>query len=465
MKKSDLQFGALLVPLDLIMLVAAGIGAYAVRYSRVYAQYVSEATVTISFHDYTRLVVIVAIGWMVIFGIAGLYRLRTYRSIWDEIGKIFLACSTGISAVVIFIFLNRELFASRFIVLAAWVLAVLFVSFGRLVARSIQRKRLQQGKGVHHVVIVGSNAIAQQLADEFASRPGLGFVVLERFMNFEPDKARLLSEMIQSGVAVDEILLADPNISHDQKYRLLDSINEHHVDFRYAADILGWLSNTTSVDTLAGIPLVEVKKTPLEGWGRILKRAFDIVVAALLLLILSPIFLVIAIWIKIDSPGSVFYASKRVGTRNSVFGLLKFRSMVVNAEKLKEQLLAQNERQDGPMFKMKNDPRVTRSGRFIRKWSIDELPQLWNVIRGEVSLVGPRPHEPHEVAQYQKHHKRLLDIKPGVTGMAQVSGRSDLVFEDEVRLDTYYIEHWSLWLDIKIMLQTPRAVLAIRKGE
>lgn len=196
-----------------------------------------------------------------------------------------------------------------------------------------------------------------------------------------------------------------------------------------------------------------------------MKRAFDIVVAALLLLILSPIFLVIAIWIKIDSPGSVFYASKRVGTRNSVFGLLKFRSMVVNAEKLKEQLLAQNERQDGPMFKMKNDPRVTRSGRFICKWSIDELPQLWNVIRGEVSLVGPRPHEPHEVAQYQKHHKRLLDIKPGVTGMAQVSGRSDLVFEDEVRLDTYYIEHWSLWLDIKIMLQTPRAVLAIRKGE
>lgn len=176
-----------------------------------------------------------------------------------------MACSTGISAVVIFIFLNRELFASRFIVLAAWVLAVLFVSFGRLVARSIQRKRLQQGKGVHHVVIVGSNAIAQQLADEFASRPGLGFVVLERFMNFEPDKARLLSEMIQSGVAVDEILLADPNISHDQKYRLLDSINEHHVDFRYAADILGWLSNTTSVDTLAGIPLVEVKRLRLKG--------------------------------------------------------------------------------------------------------------------------------------------------------------------------------------------------------
>jgi len=183
----------------------------------------------------------------------------------------------------------------------------------------------------------------------------------------------------------------------------------------------------------------------------------------LFLIILLPLFLIIVFIIKIDSKGQIFYGSKRVGAKGRIIKIWKFRSMVQNAERLKKKLLSQNERQDGPLFKMDYDPRVTRVGKFIRKWSIDELPQFFNILQGDMSLVGPRPHEPNEVAEYEKHHKKLLNIKPGVTGMAQVSGRSDLEFEEEVKLDTFYIENWSLWIDLIILIKTPFVVL-LRRG-
>jgi len=209
--------------------------------------------------------------------------------------------------------------------------------------------------------------------------------------------------------------------------------------------------------------MVEVKRTALDGWGRILKRVFDLIFSFLLLIIFSPLFLILGIIIKMDSQGPIFYHAKRIGAYGREIKIWKFRSMVKNADKLKQKLLAENEREDGPLFKMEADPRVTRVGRFIRKWSLDELPQFLNAFKGDMSLVGPRPHEPNEVKQYEKHHKKLLNIKPGITGLAQVSGRSDLDFEEEVRLDTFYIENWSLWLDLIILIKTPLVVL-LRKG-
>ncbi|HRY63434.1 MAG TPA: sugar transferase, partial [Patescibacteria group bacterium] len=213
------------------------------------------------------------------------------------------------------------------------------------------------------------------------------------------------------------------------------------------------------IKTINGIPLIEVKKTPLDGWGRVAKRFFDIVISFIFLIILSPVFLIITILIKLDSFGPIFYQAERVGARGKRFTLYKFRSMVVGADKMKEKLVASNERADGPLFKMKADPRITRVGKFLRKTSMDELPNFWNVLIGKMSLVGPRPHEPGEVARYEEHHKKLLNIKPGVTGLAQVSGRSTLDFETEVKLDTLYIETWSLKQDLVILLKTPFVVL------
>ena len=190
-------------------------------------------------------------------------------------------------------------------------------------------------------------------------------------------------------------------------------------------------------------------------WYFFAKRVLDVTGAVVGLTFAAPLFLMTAIAIKLNSSGPVFADTPiRVGKREKVFKMYKFRSMIDNANLLKKEMIQLNERNDGPLFKMKNDPRVTRVGRFLRRARIDELPQLFNVLRGDMSLVGPRPHEPEEVAKYEKHHKKLLTIKSGMTGMAQVSGSSDLSFEEEVKLDTYYIENWSPALDIKILLKT-----------
>ena len=222
---------------------------------------------------------------------------------------------------------------------------------------------------------------------------------------------------------------------------------------------------------MAGVPIVEVKKTPLEGWGRIGKRIFDVIGSLLILIILSPVLIIVMLLILIDSHGPIFFSKLdddsplyRVGEGGRLFRYLKFRSMKPKTDSLRYTELADmNLRSDGPMVKIKDDPRVTRIGRFIRRFSIDELPELFLVLKGDMSLVGPRPHLPEEVAKYEHHHKKVLTIKPGMTGMAQTSGRSDLTFEEEVKLDTYYIENWSLLLDMAILLKTPLAVFKSRK--
>jgi len=195
----------------------------------------------------------------------------------------------------------------------------------------------------------------------------------------------------------------------------------------------------------------------------VIKRTADVLGSILALVIFSPILLVIAFAIKWETDGPVLVRLRRV-SQNKEFYLLKFRSMVKNAEELKPFLKEWNERNDGPLFKIKNDPRVTVVGKFIRRYRLDELPQFVNVLKGDISLVGPRPHQPDEIAKYEKHHKKVLSIKAGVTGLAQVSGSSDLPFEEEVSLDSFYIENWSLIQDIKILLKTGVKMLLDRSA-
>jgi lipopolysaccharide/colanic/teichoic acid biosynthesis glycosyltransferase len=192
------------------------------------------------------------------------------------------------------------------------------------------------------------------------------------------------------------------------------------------------------------------------------KRVLDIIISALGLIIAIPLGLCVMAFIRFDSPGPLFVRLRRVGRGDSIFTLYKFRSMVMNAHELKESMQNMNERKDGPLFKVKNDPRITRIGRWLRKTSLDELPQLWNVLKGEMSLVGPRPHEPEEVQRYRDEDRGLLAIKPGLTGLAQVSGRSNLLFSEEVALDTYYIEHWSLRMDLQILFKTLIVIFKFR---
>lgn len=218
-------------------------------------------------------------------------------------------------------------------------------------------------------------------------------------------------------------------------------------------------SQRMTIRPVAGMPLVHIEKPQAERAGGWFKRAFDIIGSVLLLIVTSPILLIAAIAIKHEDGGPVFYKQRRVGRKGEIFECYKLRSMVVNADEIKATMSADKNESDGVLFKMKNDPRITKCGRFHRRYSIDEIPQFYNVLRGDMSLVGPRPALENEVTAYESHVRRRLDVRPGVTGLWQVSGRSDLSWEDTVRLDLYYVDNWSILQDASILIRTFRAVL------
>ncbi len=273
---------------------------------------------------------------------------------------------------------------------------------------------------------------------------------------------------------VDEIILADPEASREMTLRLLEFTDFNQLGFRYSADLFETAVGRSVIHMFAGIPVIEVKKTPLDGWGAIYKRIFDIVASLLLIIITLPIQILIAIALFIEQPGRVLFSrlpdgskTMRVGEGGKLFHYFKFRSMVKDAHKYRfdPEFIKKygNQREGTPLFKLANDPRVTPVGKFIRKFSLDEIPEFYLVLLGRMSLVGPRPHLPEEVERYRPEHRKVLTVKPGITGLGQISGRADLDFEDEVRLDVHYIEHWSPWLDLYILLKTPLVVL-FRKG-
>ncbi len=453
------------------MIIAAGLSAYYLRFSDISTE-IRPVIFNLPFSEFLTALFFLSVVWLVIFSFSGLYNIRELGSLKIELKKVIFGCSLGFVAIVIFIFFYRELFSSRFIVLAGWLLSILYVGFGRLLSTFIRRMLYRYGVGVHSVIVVGDSQTADHLVREFARRPGLGFVVVKRFEDFSGESAKKVEELLAVR-SVDEILQADPNLSKSDRLRLYDFADEHHLIYKYAADLLETKVLRVEVDELGGIPIVEVKKTPLDGWGRVAKRLIDIIGSLLLITITSPIMLLVIIAIKIDSRGPIFFSRLdddsplyRIGQAGKKFRYLKFRSMLPRVDSMRYTELAdRNLRSDGPMVKIKDDPRVTRVGRFIRRFSLDELPEFFLVLSGSMSLVGPRPHLPEEVAKYESRHKKVLTIKPGITGYAQVSGRSDLSFDEEVRLDTYYIENWSIISDIIILLKTPLAVLRSRASE
>ncbi len=458
MKRSDLFFAGLLVPIDYLTLVLAGWLAYNLRFSGLNELLPTASVIPLG--SYMRLVLIVAAVWIAVLAATGVFAVRQTR-LSTELAKIFYGTSTAVLLVIVTIFFQREFFSSRFIILASWVLALVGLWLTHTVVRSIQRQFYRRGLGVRQLVVFGQDQTTKDLLAMFHTNPMLGYRVVKHWPEVTLEALEQFDELAQPG-AIDDVLQGDSAISKAQTMQLIDHCNAHGVGFRYAADVFDTQAGHVDVGDIGGVPMITIRRTPLDGWGRILKRVVDMAGATFGLIILLIPGLIIAGLIKIDSAGPVFQPLIRVGQRQRRFTLWKFRSMIRDAHALKSQLLEKNERDDGPLFKISNDPRITRVGRWLRKTSIDELPQLFNILRGEMSLVGPRPHEPEEVARYEARHKKLLTIKPGLTGLAQISGRSALSFEDEVRLDLWYIEHWSLALDLRIIAQTPTVVFSTR---
>ena len=451
MKKSELIFTAILVPVDFLMLVLAGLVAYGLRTSSL----VSERrpvlfSLNLPFDRYLGMVLVIALIWLGVFALAGLYDFKRKNKTIEEFFRILIATSAGLMVIIVYIFIKREFFDSRFIILAAWIFSIIFVALGRFLIKRIESFSVgRYGLGAHRVLLIGGDGVTKNIKKEIEKKPGLGYRIIKQMKDLDMEEVK---QSVKNPV-IDDIILANPDFGREKVLELIEFCEDHHLNFKFVPNLFQTLTTNIEVDTLAAVPLIELKRTALDGWGKIIKRIIDILGSAVGMILLSPIFVFLAFLIKLDSEGPVFVKLRRVSQGND-FLLYKFRSMVKNAEELKAGLAGLNERKDGPLFKIKNDPRVTKIGKFLRKYRLDEFPQLINVLKGHISLVGPRPHQPDEINQYERHHKKLLAIKPGMTGMAQVSGSSDLEFEEEVRLDTYYIENWSLKIDIKILLKT-----------
>lgn len=454
-KRSEILFGVLLVPLDFALLIAAGLAAYGLRITP-WVQKLRPALFLpdLPLEEYVGLVVVVSLFVQGVFALLGLYAMRTTRRMFDEFVRVAAGVTIGIMGVIIAIFLRAELFQSRFLVIGAWFLGIVFVVAGRYIARRVQLALLKRGIGAYRTILVGSSPVARNLREIFENDTGLGNKVVGHLLKV--DRGEL--EELHRRHSIEEIIVCDPELPEKESLTLLDFCEEHKIDYRYVPNLYGTVITNVRVNTIHEIPVVELVRTRLDGWGRVVKRLMDIVGALVGLVIFAPLFLYIALRIKDDSPGPIFFRQTRLGRNKKPFTILKFRSMVADAEKLKPLLKKMNER-EGPLFKIRNDPRITPFGRVLRRRRWDELPQLINVLRGEMSLVGPRPHLPEEAERYAKHHRKLFTIKPGITGLAQISGASDLSFEEEAKLDIHYIENWSLKMDFQILLKTVRIFL------
>ena len=469
MKRSEIILMFIQVPLDFLLLTLAGMSAYYLRLSDVAVNW-RPVLFSIPPGEFLNIIMPVAVGWMIIFALAGLYKPDANRKLLPDLTTLVLASSSGLAAVAVVLLFGQAVFDSRFLVIVGWGLAIMYVALGRLLIRGIKGILYRAGIGKRRVAVVGDSGSVAALLAGLRERPELGYEVVAEF----PTVKELVAH--KKTLELDEILYLQMQPSEKEVISMLEYCHNEHATLKYSADWFATYSAIKRVQPLAGVPLVELQRTPLDGWGRVIKRFFDIVASVILIVVFSPILILCALAVYIETGTPIIYKNERVGIRGKNFFTYKFRSMHQKdstgvqfgengklAEVKEKQLIKTQNSKAGPIYKIANDPRVTGVGKFIRRFSLDELPQFFNVLGGSMSLVGPRPHQPREVAGYAAEHKRVLIIKPGITGLAQISGRSDLSFAEEIRLDAFYIEHWSLRLDLILMLKTPFIVFKSRK--
>jgi exopolysaccharide biosynthesis polyprenyl glycosylphosphotransferase len=397
------------------------------------------------------------------------YDLSRSRSLSRDLYGVLNATTTAIMLLVVLVFFYRRLFYSRIIFIYAGILILLFLGLARVARHAILARMRQTGHGVDRVLIIGAGEVGRAVMRNIIAEPELGYRVIG-FLDDDPTKAgtdigpiralgpiESVPQVIKDN-AIDVVMVTLPWQYHLKIIRLVGETEHIGVRAAVVPDLFQLSMGGVLVEEINGIPLISIKQTTLTGMNQVIKRIFDLLVTIPALMLTSPLWLLAAVAIRLDSPGPIFFRQVRVGRHGEPFTFYKFRSMRQDAEAELEKLRALNEA-SGPLFKIRDDPRQTRVGRFIRRTSIDELPQFLNVLRGEMSLVGPRPGLPSEVAQYHDWQRRRLDIQPGLTGLWQVRGRSDLTFDEMVMLDIYYGENWSLGTDMQILVRTvPQAL-------
>ncbi len=468
-KRLPFWFVALLVPADFFAFAAGGMVAWISRFHP-FVQSFKPVIFRLSFVEYVPLVLSVAALNTIVVALLGLYRVRQEMTTFTTGIRLVVASAVTFSVITSVIFFRQELFESRYLVVVGWLCATALLLIERgFMNLVIGRFAAMFGFGSSRFLLIGEDHVSERISAILKDEAALGISVAKKIPF--PDVAEVRRLLEEDGI--DEILLTDPNVSKEAVTEIVELANEHHVRFSFVPNLFQMLTVNAVGAMMGDVPVVELRRTPLEGWGRILKRTLDIVGSLFAFIFLAPVFVIIAIVIKLDSPGSIFYWSTRVGPKGN-FRMVKFRTMKMEyctgedapnaqeAERVENELIAAHNSRRGPVPKVLNDPRRTRAGRFLERTSLDELPQFWNALTGSMSIVGPRPHVPKEVARYEKLHRRVFTLKPGITGLAQISGRSDLDFNDEVRLDLHYIENWSLLFDIIIIIKTPFVIVLRR---
>jgi exopolysaccharide biosynthesis polyprenyl glycosylphosphotransferase len=387
----------------------------------------------------------------------------------EEFRRLIMATSVTVVVLVASPWWPKAAFG-RLPVAAAWLGALILVLATRRMWHRRVREARSKGAMVARTLIVGANDEAVQLAggslDRQAGLAPIGLVATPQ-NGHRPDlglpvfgSLKELPDVIRA-TAADCILVASTSVDTEEMRFISKAARRAGTELRVTANLPEVLTTRLSVQPVGGVIALSLRPVRLSGPQALAKRTFDIAVSALVLLLALPVLLVIAGAIKLTSPGALFFRQQRVGKQGNPFTLLKFRTMVPGADAMLDLLAAENEA-DGPLFKIRNDPRITSVGRWLRRWSLDEFPQLLNVLKGDMSLVGPRPPLPHEVKEYEDWHFDRLEVRPGISGLWQVSGRSNLSFTDMVRLDLFYIENWSLAYDMFILIKTIPAVVSSR---
>jgi len=405
-----------------------------------------------------------AVVWVIVFHAFSLYRLRLK---WDGRALVDLlrASLLGMALTAGIAFFYRDVTFSRIAVPLIWMLAVPLLHLGRIGALRLAAARARRRP--LRFLVIGRTPQGARVADSLATGSGLPHELIgilagpgeSRDAN-DGDCAPVLGRFDDVGRIVrderiDRVIVALPLASEEALLEVLRQCRALPVDVEFVPDLLAMLSRGPHFEEIDGIPIVSLREIPLAGWNGVIKRTLDLLVTVPLLILLAPVMALLAIWIKLDSPGPVFYHQERVGRDRKVFHMIKFRSMRVGAEQ-----------RTGPTWANEGDPRRTRSGTFLRTWSLDELPQLLNVLKGQMSLVGPRPERPYFVGRFEEAVPGYLDrhrVKSGITGWAQVNGlRGSVPIEERTRYDLYYIENWSLGFDLRILMMTVRSIFAQR---
>ena len=475
MKRSELIFNLISIPIDALALLAAGGVSF---YLRGHAFTVFRPVMFVmNGHEFLWVVLKIIPVFLIIFAFLGLYNLRGTRRFIHEFNRIVVGTSLGLVAIFILFFFNQAVFPSRFIILAAWGLAVVFIFLGRLMLKLFQQLLFSEGYGLHKLVIIHGQGMEAEIIQKILKNRNYGYQVVAD-LTYSPDLISDL-EKLYAAEKIDEIIQANPKLAEEANLNLVEFARNKGLQFSFIPNLFEVQRNAVELNNFKGIPVISLKNTPLDGWGRVAKRLMDIMASLICLILTAPVFFAIAIAIRLDSKGKIVYSALR-GGRDRDFKFYKFRSMYSHlsvgeeyggeeAEKIRQGLWKQSARggEDGPFLKVKSDPRVTRVGRLIRKTKLDELPQFWNVLKGDMSMVGPRAHVLDEVEKYRNRYRRMFSIKPGIFGLSQTAQLTwpDLPFEEEIRLNTYYIENWSLWWDIKILAKTFYTLFFVKKPE